>query len=86
MTANPSRFELGQPPEHQGHLQARCNYNGYAGQTVVLSHDSSTPVHLQEACFLTGALIATRDGESLVETFEIGDRVISPKGEKRTLT
>lgn len=64
------------------------NYSGYAGQTVTLSRDSdgSTLVHLQEVCFLPGTLIATPDGERAVETFEIGDSVVTPDGQTRTLT
>ncbi|WP_408873651.1 Hint domain-containing protein [Gluconobacter roseus] len=64
------------------------NYNGYANQTVTLSRDSdgSTLVHLQEVCFLPGTLIATPDGERKVETFEIGDSVVTPEGETRTVT
>jgi len=64
------------------------NYNGYANQTVTLSRDSdgSTLVHLQEVCFLPGTLIATPDGERMVETFEIGDSVVTPEGETRTIT
>lgn len=64
------------------------NYNDYANQTVTLSRDSdgSTLVHLQEVCFLPGTLIAIPDGERTVETFEIGDSVITPDGETRTIT
>ncbi|GBR45669.1 Hint domain-containing protein [Gluconobacter roseus] len=64
------------------------NYNGYANQTVTLSRDSdgSTLIHLQEVCFLPGTLIATPDGERMVETFEIGDSVVTPGGETRTVT
>lgn len=64
------------------------NYNGYTNQTVTLSRDSdgSTLVHLKEVCFLPGTLIATPDGERTVETFEIGDSVITPEGATRTVT
>lgn len=64
------------------------NYNGYADQTVTLSRDNdgSTLLHLKEVCFLPGTLIATPEGERTVETFEIGDSVITPDGQTRILT
>ncbi|MBS1103102.1 Hint domain-containing protein [Gluconobacter sp. Dm-62] len=64
------------------------NYSGYKNQTVTLSRDNdgSTLLHLQEVCFLPGTLIATPVGERAVETFEIGDSVLTPNGETRTIT
>ena len=46
-------------------------------------HITSTPTNF--VCFLAGALIATPDGERLVETLRVGERVVTVTGESKAI-